>query len=593
MAELALLLSEAQPTESEVNLTRILDFFGVPWRQISTEDLFSVGELLEKQRCCLFARMPVAGKLLTSQSTEVALLFLIQNAQSAFIFGADCSAATKNLLRWFSNTAVLTEEREIICRVSKHRRDLCGALSGLEIILPVQEPEPLLTDTLNTALEPIISCGRGSFFSVARVHGIECYLAPSPRIIDLGQPLTRKYFDVADHLPAAVPAVMYIRHQFTEVMFSPLEHGACLIVDDPVLRPRYGFVDFNELSAFTADHMFTSTLAFIPWNWRRSHSSVVNLFRRNSNRLSICYHGCDHTKGEFGSETPESINALVKSALSRMQEHQFHTGLAHDSVMVFPQGIFSSTSLKVLKHNGFTAALNTETSPVDRGLKTTIGEVWNLAILAYWDFAVYTRRYPFHGLHNFAFDLLLGKPCLIVAHHSDFQHGAQDLMDFIDILNKLGCSLTWRTAGEVIRRAFLKRSLGDGTEEIRMFGNEIVVANNTIRPMRILVHKTERSPEGIECINVGGRPVEFAHEDGFVRFSLQLGIAESAVIRVKYKDMFGSAKTVRNLRDQINVLVRRSACELRDEAQARGAWFYEWVGNAFKKRSETGGSGRL
>ena len=48
--------------------------------------------------------------------------------------------------------------------------------------------------------------------------------------------------------------------------------------------------------------------------------------------------------------------------------------------------------------------------------------------MRYGDFSIFTRRYAHHGLENFAFDLLLGKACLIVCHHDFFKDGyAQNL----------------------------------------------------------------------------------------------------------------------------------------------------------------------
>ena len=90
--------------------------------------------------------------------------------------------------------------------------------------------------------------------------------------------------------------------------------------------------------------------------------------------------------------------------------------------MVFPQGVFSSASAEALKRNGYLAAANTETSPVDylRRRDASKGRLGcrYLEIRRLPDFL---RRYAKHSLENFAFDLLLGKPCLIVAHHELLQ----------------------------------------------------------------------------------------------------------------------------------------------------------------------------
>jgi Domain of unknown function (DUF1939) len=257
------------------------------------------------------------------------------------------------------------------------------------------------------------------------------------------------------------------------------------------------------MAALGAEHNFTCNFAFIPWNWRRSRSSVVDLFKLHADRLSLSIHGCDHTAAEFSAESTDSINGQAKLANSRMKKHQLRTGLAHEPLMIFPQGAISATSPMVLKHNGFIAAVNTEVSPTDEPPKTEIGETWRMAILKYGDFAIYTRRYMFHGLCNFAFDVLLGKPCLIVTHHADFRNEGRELVDFIDRLNSLQSPLTWRSLGDVIRRAYQQRLLKDGTHQIRMFGNEIILHNAGVVSRvfnKVLGYAYILTSEGYPCV---------------------------------------------------------------------------------------------
>jgi hypothetical protein len=47
----------------------------------------------------------------------------------------------------------------------------------------------------------------------------------------------------------------------------------------------------------------------------------------------------------------------------------------------------------------------------------TIADLWAPAVMRYSSFPIFTRRYPWEGIENFAFDILLGKPALIVIHH--------------------------------------------------------------------------------------------------------------------------------------------------------------------------------
>ena len=61
-----------------------------------------------------------------------------------------------------------------------------------------------------------------------------------------------------------------------------------------------------------------------------------------SGLFSVSIHGCDHTAGEFGTTSLEVLQRPAELAQSRMRNHQARTGIQHDSVMVFPQGVFSS-----------------------------------------------------------------------------------------------------------------------------------------------------------------------------------------------------------------------------------------------------------
>jgi len=143
-----------------------------------------------------------------------------------------------------------------------------------------------------------------------------------------------------------------------------------------------------------------------------------------------------------------------------MSLHERRTGLAHDRLMVFPQGIFSEEAILELKHAGFNAVVNTEVHSVPVGKRDlTISDVWDVAVMAYGDFPIYTRRYPVQGIENFAFDLLLGKPCLAVIHHDFCGDGYAGLVQFIEQLNALRVPLAWRRAGDVVRRSYRQKEV--------------------------------------------------------------------------------------------------------------------------------------
>jgi len=136
---------------------------------------------------------------------------------------------------------------------------------------------------------------------------------------------------------------------------------ACLIIDDPLLKPRYGCFDYKRLLEEMKTHNFFTEIAFISYNYRRSKQETVRLFADNPDRFAICVHGCNHLSNEFGGQDYQQLKSLASTALWRMEEHKKITGLPYDPVIVFPQGKFSSVAMKALKDEGYFAAFNSTT----------------------------------------------------------------------------------------------------------------------------------------------------------------------------------------------------------------------------------------
>ena len=274
--------------------------------------------------------------------------------------------------------------------------------------------------------------------ALSESESVPIFFSLAPKLIDIEAELTTPNFEVRKHELSAVPIVKYVRWAFPRTAWHAPEANACLIIDDPLLRPRYGFIRFDKLLGLMERHNFTASVAFIPWNWRRNNRRTVELFKQNRARYSICIHGCDHTATEFGTNNADALRSKTATAVQRMSAHAQNSGLVHDQVMVFPQGVFSPAAIGTLKEANFLAVVNTEvksSSPPNRPLR--IADVWQTAVMLYDDFPIYTRRYPRQGVENLAFDLLLGKPCFIVIHHEYCSDDCERLVEFIDQLNAL------------------------------------------------------------------------------------------------------------------------------------------------------------
>ena len=229
-----------------------------------------------------------------------------------------------------------------------------------------------------------------AIFLKLEYKGVPVFLSTSREIIDLDAELTSQNFDVREHFLSAVPLVLYVKWAFAETCWSAPEVNACLVIDDPLLKATHGFVDFQELLSLMKRHKFSTNIAFIPWNWRRSAPEVVRLFKENPECYSVSVHGCDHTRAEFSSPSQERLYWKSQQALERMNRHESITGIRHDPVMVFPQGIFSEAAMSALKRTDLIAAVNNDivsADPYPRAI--TISDVWDIAVMDYTLSALY------------------------------------------------------------------------------------------------------------------------------------------------------------------------------------------------------------
>ena len=445
--------------------------------------------------------------------------------------------------------------------------EITGSMSGLHVNMrPADEDGSVTASNEANEFEPIVSVdGLPAFLRVV-YGGVPAYFCVSSAIVDIDAPVLGNFYDVKVHFLAAVPLVMFVTSVFRDVMWRPQELGACLIIDDPLLKFRYGRCDFRRLRDLMRQHHFTTNIAFIPWNWRRTTRQAGDFFGSESDCFSISVHGCDHVAAEFGETSVEIIDHAARLAQARMGKHRARTSIPHDPIMVFPQGVFSSTCPAVLKRNGFMAAINTEISPTDGGgAGTLICDVWDVAITRYGSFPIYTRRYASHGIENFAFDLLLGKPCFIVAHHDFFEdHGAGivDLVTRLSALTRGG--LNWRTPREVIRRAYRQRFV-DGCQEIQMYASELTIPTSPVDNHGILVRKHEKDAASVTGVTLGANELAWSIADAFLELSVRKLAVSQGVLSVRYAQFSEQPLRKRSMHYEMAVGLRRLLSEFRDE----------------------------
>ena len=568
----AVLLSQRDLSLEDKRIGKLLSFFGVPWRILSVVEFLadSTTRRSTEWNSRIFCSAEILLQLVKDFDRDQECMQSWTGIHSAFVYaGRDSGILAKLVQRLTGNKSVKIAKidagvGDVI--VSDRVDDFCGVMAGVQSTASrTNSDAELVLNVSEGNATSIISVGHGAAFLKVEYKGGAVFLSTSSEIIDIDAELVSQNFDVREQFLSAVPVVLYIKWAFAETCWGAPETNACLIIDDPVLKSRHGFVNFQELLSLMKRHKFSSNIAFIPWNWRRSSPEITRLFRESPENYSVSVHGCDHTRAEFGSSDRQRLYWKAQLALERMNRHETITGIRHDRVMVFPQGIFSEAAISALKHTDLIAAVNNDLISTDPHRRAVIlSELWDVAVMGHSSFPIFTRRYPWEGIENFAFDALLGKPAIIVIHHDYCSNHCSRLINFIERVNVLECAPTWRSLGEVVRRSCRQRELSSGAVEIEMYAKELRVENRSERPKRFLIRRRECEPSAIREICDGSGPIAWNSVNGHINFEIDLSSGESKMVSIKFHGLAGIGCNGDNLPYRFKAMLRRYLCEVRD-----------------------------
>jgi hypothetical protein len=454
-------------------------------------------------------------------------------------------------------------------RVHAHSGFDCGPLAGLSFG-PI---DPVVDRGLNVLscegmVERLIEIdGPGLLTRIRRVSQ-QVFISTAAEIMDLGQPASRN-IDFRTCFSRITPLLVALRTVFRESSWSPQAAFANIIIDDPLLRPRYGHLDLQRLAEVVERTGCACTIGMIPWNCHRSRRKIARLFVAGAPRLGICYHGCNHSGAEFGCEDGTALRGLCVTARQRMLQHEQQTGLRCQPVMVFPQGVFSVEAMQALKATGFLAVANTETQDWQRQMRVTVEDLLRPAILCYGNYPLFARRNPQDGPVNFAMDMFLGRPCLIVLHHDFFKLRLSAFEELVRTISTLCPGLAWDSLENIVTGCSLRKANSAGESSMMIFANEACLRLNEMGLGTVTVIKHLAKNDQPRRVELDGRPADFTTEDGQLKFPLPAGARAQLHMEIMLAEEPAPSATNETLTERLQVAARRYASEFRDNYVAK------------------------
>jgi hypothetical protein len=563
----------SSPATADRNAFKIATFMGAEAKVISftAAALGDSATLIEKLvlRCtCLVVDAETLAKAADAMPTGVnGVCSISRVAEHVLIYGFQGTDRHSAILRALSSGGLVRvqplRDSNGKFQIAANHRKSCGQFSGLSFgSLDPSREGVFLEGADRRQQDVMIRAGDQPFFVRTNEGGSQVSFLACSELADLDEK-TRRGSRALSWFSRLVPLMMFLRGALGNRLWRNDHPRACFIIDDPLLKTRYGFLEYRRLLESMRQKKFSTCIAFIPWNYRRSSKKVAALVSSKYGPPFLCVHGCDHTDAEFEATDPEWLVGKARLALARMRAHHQLSGVPFDDVMVFPQGRFSPEAVAALKASGYLAAVNGSACPSTMIEALTLRDLLEVAVTRFSDFPVFSRRYP-RDLAEFAFDLFMGKPALAVEHHGYFRNGYEPLETFVERLKSLDERLEWTNPVTICSRACLTRAAGRGEVHVRFYTSRFWLKNNGTQTQRYLLLRRQRLDDNSR-VTLDGHDWHRELDDDDLKVRVSLNAGQSAEIRV-LSDACDSAGLAWKPTEAHNarVWIRRFLCEIRD-----------------------------
>ncbi len=557
----------------DARIVKLAEFLGISCASVALAPAIDHADFLKKSvpdECSCFAANPAVLKdWLGSHISDELVAFLLSRFTHLLVYGLRGDAFDAELISALSKGRVKSVEpidgENSVYTIAEDSKDVCEAFAGLSFgpVNPVND-HVLSPSNDGHCVRSIISIAGRPMMASLKSDQCTIWLLAGADVVDIDaeagdEPLS-KYFS------RFLPHAMALRAIFGEESWRPGEQHASVIIDDPLLQSSYGFLNFESLLGLMKEHNFSTTIAFIPYNYRRSATKIARLFRDNCDRFSLCFHGNDHMDAEFASDDTARLNTMLQIAERRMNLHKQITGVGCDRVMVFPQGKFSVPAMAVLKSRNFLAAVNTVPKPRNSDARLSFAEIAQPAVLRYGSFPLFLRKDCLHTQSaDIAFNCFFGRPVLIVEHH-DILRNSQILADAATRINMVASAIRWSNLATAVSGSLLARRTSEGVHQIRAYSGTVRVHNDSGAVKRCSVEWNwsgkQESLDG-HVLEDGMPSTSYVADSAGTQVLVDLPPHSSRTLSLTHQNLYGSLKSI-GMRQSARAFLRRRLSEVRD-----------------------------
>lgn len=351
-----------------------------------------------------------------------------------------------------------------------------------------------------------------------------------------------------------MPYLIFLKDSFGDRCWHGSNDYANLTIDDPWLREPYGYISFEALGREARKNQFHVTIAFIPYNYKKSQEEAIEIFRRYSDNLSIVIHGNNHNFSEFRERTKSESDAPetksihpdesnIIQAQFRMDKFSSLTGIPYDRVMVFPRGFFTMENMQHLKKNNFLMTVNS-TRPSNSGDWQSASEQFRGITLQHNGFPM-VIRYGIPEIDDkkseeslnawIQMRLFLDLPVVLYTHMNFFKGGALSFNSIAQKVNNTQPKIIWSNLGNIARHLYLQRKTNENEIEILAYTSELHVKNSYSDAMKYIIKKQEDFLIPIRSVMVNGKDSIYSRHSNFIRIETLIEPGCENIIQILYR----------------------------------------------------------
>jgi hypothetical protein len=385
--------------------------------------------------------------------------------------------------------------------IAFHKESITKELGGLNIPYEIK-------DNIVNGFDSKIATRITKIISICETSGHSFYpifikINKGMRSIYYLTSMPQKKINWYNDIVRIAPYLIFIRDTLGDYCWHNNKIYANFTIDDPWLREPYGNISFYELANDAEVGKYHVTIAFIPYNYKRSQQKVSNIFRFKAKYLSIAIHGNNHDFSEF-RDSSNNVNDKfsLSEALHRMEIFKSTTGISYDRVMIFPRGYYTINALREISNYNFSMTVNStrpkgdkEWDNINDNLRRMTRQYYNIpTVLRYGikeGYASIGKQYEIDSYIRSR--MFLGLPILIYVHEDIFREHRKVLYEIAHHIRMIRSNVIWCGLDNIAQNLYLQKNINKNEIGVLAYSNKISLHNDSDVKQKYIISNNENS----------------------------------------------------------------------------------------------------